>query len=274
MPENTSISTPQPLTGYRTNEEWDALLLRARDALESLDGVQDAALREQLLALLTDIDSIHREALHRLVRLFKAGVLEQVATDPAIHTLLELYDLLPAGNKPAYETPAVPMKFVRPGEWKRDKATAPGSGEIAPDRQTQTGNAPSAGNTTRSVRAARESVLAHWLPAQVSLSELVAMPSDSVMIEHEGEPLLLMQVRGQVFALDGRCARDGQPMREARLKHYTLVCPHHSGCFYDVRSGKRLAGGGAVQPLVTRVNGNGQILLGIGVPFVQIGPTT
>jgi len=44
---------------------------------------------------------LHREALHRLVRLFKERVLEQVATDPAIRTLLEMYDLLPVHTHPA-----------------------------------------------------------------------------------------------------------------------------------------------------------------------------
>ena len=47
------------------------------------------------------IDALHREALHRLVRLFKERVLEQVATDPAIRTLLEMYDLLPVHTHPA-----------------------------------------------------------------------------------------------------------------------------------------------------------------------------
>lgn len=274
MPDHTVIAAPQPLTGYRTNDEWDALLVRTRDALQALDEVEDSGLREQLLALLTDIDSIHREALHRLVRLFKAGVLEQVATDPAIHTLLELYDLLPAGAKAVKEAAAVPIKFVRPGEWNRDGAVPPGAAASSPDRAPPLDHTPSRGPSTTSERKTSPHVLPHWLPAPVKLDELAAVPSGTVTVELEGEPLLLMQVRGQVFAVEGRCATDDQPMNGAELKHYTLVCPRHSGCFYDVRSGKRLAGGGAVQPVAVRLSDGGQILLGIGVPFVPVGPTT
>ena len=51
--------------------------------------------KDKVFELLAGIDTIHREGLWRLVRLFKEGVLEQVVTDPAIHNLMELYDLLP-----------------------------------------------------------------------------------------------------------------------------------------------------------------------------------
>jgi hypothetical protein len=55
----------------------------------------DPETRERVLDLLQGIDAIHREALTRLIRLFKKGDLEQVVTDPAIRALMELYDLTP-----------------------------------------------------------------------------------------------------------------------------------------------------------------------------------
>ena len=86
----------QPLVGFRTNEEWDALLAYVNGLVAEMEQLpEDDPTRERVFDLLQGIDAIHREALSRLVRLFKDGVLEQVVTDPAIRTLMELYDLLP-----------------------------------------------------------------------------------------------------------------------------------------------------------------------------------
>jgi len=91
-----SHNSAQPLVGYRTNEEWDDLLGQIATMIEDLERLEEPDIRGRVFSALQAIDALHREALHRLVRLFKEGVLEQVATDPAIRTLLEMYDLLPA----------------------------------------------------------------------------------------------------------------------------------------------------------------------------------
>src|SRR6516164_4412962 len=91
-----SQNSAQPLIGYRTNEEWDDLLGQIATMIEDLERLEEPDIRGRVFSVLQAIDALHREALHRLVRLFKEGVLEQVATDPAIRTLLEMYDLLPA----------------------------------------------------------------------------------------------------------------------------------------------------------------------------------
>lgn len=86
---------PQALVGYRTNEEWLRLLDGVNGRLAELEAALDPNQHAQVLALLQEIDAVHRESLHRLVRLFKEGVVEQVVTDPAIRTLFGMYDLLP-----------------------------------------------------------------------------------------------------------------------------------------------------------------------------------
>lgn len=86
---------PQALVGYRTNEEWLRLLDEVNGRLAALEDTLDPDQHAQVLALLQGIDAVHRESLHRLVRLFKEGVVEQVVTDPAIRTLFGMYDLLP-----------------------------------------------------------------------------------------------------------------------------------------------------------------------------------
>jgi len=96
-----SHNSAQPLVGYRTNEEWDDLLGQIATMIEDLERLEEPDIRGRVFSALQAIDALHREALHRLVRLFKEGVLEQVATDPAIRTLLEMYDLLPVHTHPA-----------------------------------------------------------------------------------------------------------------------------------------------------------------------------
>ena len=86
----------QALIGFLSNEAWEALLASLNQRIEQMENLPEVDTRRKVFALLDDIDAVHREALHRLVRLFKEGVLEKVVTDPAIHTLMELYDLLPA----------------------------------------------------------------------------------------------------------------------------------------------------------------------------------
>jgi nitrite reductase/ring-hydroxylating ferredoxin subunit len=248
-----SQTPAQPLSGYRSNEEWDQLLEHTQSALDEVQGIADESVRKQVLALLDDVDSIHREALHRLVRLFKEGVLEQVATDPAIHTLLELYDLLPptagtdAAPTPAKEVAAVPMKFMRKEQWQAAAQLAAGG----PPK-------------------AKAAPMPHWLPVPLAVGE----PGEGgmAMVQLDDQSILMMRAVGQLYAVDARCSTDQQIMAGATLRHYTLVCPHHAGCFYDIRTGNRLAGGGRVEPMAVRVTEAGAIQLGIGMPYVSPVP--
>ena len=98
---------PQQLLGFMSNEDWDAVLAQIADLLKEVENIPYPGVKEKIFDLLQAIDTVHREPLRRLVHVFKEGVLEMVVTDPAIHTLMELYDLLPAdppGGKPL-ETP-------------------------------------------------------------------------------------------------------------------------------------------------------------------------
>lgn len=233
-------ASPQPLTGYHTNEEWDALLERARERLERVESLDDGATRTAVFELLDDLDSIHREALHRLVRLFKEGVLEQVATDPAIHTLLELYDLLPAEQ---HEARPVPIRFYRKNESPIGAST--------PLREPR-------------------SPLPHWQPVA---SAPIEVPVGAILLAgDDATPIALTRVQGVVFAVSSRCAQDGALIDHAQVRHYTLVCPHHQGCYYDVRTGKRLAGEGTLTPFTVRAPEGGPVAVGIGMPYQHAVP--
>lgn len=89
--------------------------------LDDLIGVfeqhPDPATREQIGALLGGIDLLHREGLTRLVaRLHELGgdaIVEQVARDPIVATLLGLYDLAALDLPPEQPVePAARLAFI------------------------------------------------------------------------------------------------------------------------------------------------------------------
>jgi nitrite reductase/ring-hydroxylating ferredoxin subunit len=226
-------SAEQSLVGFLSNEQWDALLADVNQRVERIEAWPEDDTRQQVFELLNGIDAMHREALRRLVRLFKEGVLEQVVTDPAIHTLMELYDLLP--------------ELVPPPEAALPKAKFP----------------------TIPIRAvpAAPSRYPHWVPALGHCDELaVGELRDNMALD--GRPLLLAR-RGtdEWYALDGHCAVDGAPLHGARLSGYTLSCPRHVGCHYDLRNGARVGGGTGITCHPVRVEADGRVLVGLDMDF-------
>ncbi|MDW5562719.1 MAG: Rieske (2Fe-2S) protein [Methanomassiliicoccus sp.] len=51
-----------------------------------------------------------------------------------------------------------------------------------------------------------------------------------------GRIVLLANVEGQLFAMDGLCSSDGGNLAEGALNGYTVRCPIH-GSEFDLRSG-------------------------------------
>lgn len=220
---------PQPLLGFRTNQEWQELVGQASAMIESLEAMRDDDLRAQVFQALESIDAIHREALHRLVRLFKQGVLEQVVTDPAIRTLMGMYDLLPPEQ--------------------------PGCAKVW-DFMPEPDKTP--------VAAAIPDDPPHWTPAP-----LVRPPGDgeALVCDFDEGPVLVAAVRGEVFAAEARCWHHGAPMLTGRLSNYTWICPHGEACIYDIRSGARLGGGPGLVCLPVQRDERGRLMVGFGIPF-------
>ncbi|MBA2237212.1 MAG: Rieske (2Fe-2S) protein [Lysobacter sp.] len=234
-------NAPQALVDFMENEAWEALVADVGVRLEALDQLPDSEIKAQVYALLQGIDAIHREGLHRLVRLFKEGVLEKVITDPAIHTLMELYDLLPVADSdpPPADTGSgpktIPIKVLAPTVARPAPAPAPASR------------------------------IPHWIPALLNRDELGT--GGCVSRSLDGVQLLLCRVDHEVFALDAQCAQDGASLAQASLQRYTLVCPSHAGCYYDIRQGSRLGGGDGVRCHPVRTDDDGRVLVGFGMPF-------
>ena len=233
--------SPQPLVGFMTNEAWDELLGQVDALVQDMDNLPYPDVKEKVFALLGGIDAIHREALGRLVRLFKEGVLEKVVTDPTIQTLMELYDLLPAEAKPVDEQLAK-IRFTRsPG--KREAKPTPAS--VAP-----TPKGPS---------------YPHWVPVLKQSQELPAGAVKECQVDDHR--IVVCRVEDAFFAVDAACAQDNSSLAGAKLNKYTLTCPHHTGCYYDVRHGARIAGTVKIECYPIKQEDDGRVLVGINMVF-------
>jgi nitrite reductase/ring-hydroxylating ferredoxin subunit len=232
----------QALVGYLSNDEWQVLLDDLNQRVERMEALPEGQTKQEVFGLLNGIDALHRESLRRLVRLFKQGVLEQVITDPAIHTLMELYDLLPdaaaAGPpSPAPKFPTIPIRAL--------SAAPPAP---APLRYP------------------------HWVPVLASADE----PTVGVLCDHiavDGLPLLLARRDEQWFALDAQCPLDGASLEGWSLSGYTLTCPSHAGCHYDIRNGSRIGGGPGLGCHPVKIDEGGRVLVGRDMDFKPALPS-
>lgn len=59
------------------------------------------------------------------------------------------------------------------------------------------------------------------------------------LIEVDGQPLLLMRVAGEFYAVGGLCPHRSAPLIQGWLRGTVLECPWHHYC-YDIRSGENL----------------------------------
>ena len=232
----------QPLVGFMSNDEWDILLGQVNALVQQMEALPAGEAKTGVFRLLDGIDAMHREALRRLVRLFKEGVLEKVVSDPAIHTLMELYDLLPA--EPDADAPPGPQAVPDRPRFPTIPIRAVAAAPAAPARYP------------------------HWVPV-LARSDALAPGAVDAAIVADGTALLLARRDDEWFALDAHCALDGAPLTGAVLNGYTLSCPRHAGCHYDVRNGVRI-GGGKAQSLAchpVKIDEAGRVMVGFGMDF-------
>jgi nitrite reductase/ring-hydroxylating ferredoxin subunit len=235
---------PQSLVGYRTNEEWNQLLAEIATVIEDLENLDDPELRAKVFHALQSIDALHREALNRLVRLFKEGVLEQVATDPAIRTMMEMYGLLPAA----------------PAEGKTWDFLTPEERAAGP----RTSSSKRQSNPPAVEPIAEPAVYPHWSPAPLNRT---VSDGEAVIVQTDDGAILLAKVEGVLRAVSASCPTHGGAMHGGTLNHVSWICPLGAGCVYDTRTGARLGGGPGLIAFAVRQAEDGNVLIGIGMPY-------
>ena len=241
----------QALVGYRTNAEWNDLVAQVGAMIAAIEDIPDPAIQAKVLNALQGIDEIHREALHRLVRLFKDGVLEQVITDPSIKTLMGMYDLLPS------EAPsrAKSIDFLTPEE------RAAGNARSSSVLQAQ---------IIPPLAAVTPQELPRWTPAPLD-DELAN--GRHALAEFDGHHLILARVRDEDFAVDATCTHHHAAMSGGTLNAYAWMCPSGPGCSYDIRNGARMGGGVPLVCHPVQRDDRGRVLVGFGMPFKPAMPS-
>lgn len=236
----TASQARQPLVGYLSNEQWDALLAEVNSLVQQMDALPPGETKDSVFRLLDGVDAMHREALRRLVRLFKDGVLEKVVSDPAIRTLMDLYDLLPESSESSESSEST--ESPQPPAPARTFATIP-IRVVPPTPQR----------------------FPRWVPVLARRDDLAAGTVRECQVDDRS--LLLCRHDDEIFAVDSRCARDGSSLRDATLSGYMLTCPQHPGCHYDVRQGSPMGAGTGIACLPIQMDDQGRVLAGLDMEF-------
>ena len=59
----------------------------------------------------------------------------------------------------------------------------------------------------------------------------------SKQVDFEGEPVLLVNVEGEIFAISDRCSHADTSLSTGEVKGHQIMCPHH-GAKFDLRTGE------------------------------------
>ena len=249
----TTNDRAQPLVGFRTNEEWKDILAQVAVMIEDLEQVEDPEIRRKIFTTLQAVDAVHREALHRLVRLFKEGVLDQVVTDPAIHTLMGMYDLLPANA-------TTDGKF---GDFLTAEERSAGA-RRSTTNPVQMGTSAPAPPGLAHTALAHTDCQPHW--ARVPLARPME-DGEAVIFEAEEGSVVVTRVDSSLYAIGAVCPTHAAVMVGGVMKGLSWLCPHGPGCVYDIRNGSRLGGGPGITAHPVRAADGGGVQVGFGIPF-------
>ncbi len=212
-------------------ETYMNLLRQLDDLVTIFEHHPDPATQEQVAALLSGLDMLHREGLGRLVSAIRdAGaeaLLDQATEDPVVKTLLGLYDLADL-DIPEEASPAQPGAFVSVEQLtvgRRPNAASPRAPQTAPTK-------PSPFVPVERLTVGRKPK-ATWV--EVARTEDLP-PGGMRAVEVDEIRALLVNVEGEIYAYRNVCPGSEVPLEWARLEGTELVCPE-DGSRYDARTG-------------------------------------
>ena len=112
--------------------------------------------------------------------------------------------------------------------------------------------------------------VARWIPSRHSAEKLSAglLYSDQI----EDAFIFLCLVEGKTYAFSAECMVNHELMFGAQIDGYTLVCPHHQGCLYDIRNGARLGSDAYLGCYPVKKEAQ-RILIGLDMPFIPELPS-
>jgi len=64
-------------------------------------------------------------------------------------------------------------------------------------------------------------------------------PGERLFLEINGEPVVVINLAGKLFAVGDVCTHDEGPLGDGEIDGYQIICPRH-GARFDLRTGKAL----------------------------------
>ncbi len=182
---------------------------RIATLVSELEQAPDSDVKRTAFELLENVDHLHRSCVWRLFELITElggkGLVDRLASDPAVKMLFVLYDLIPSQ----------PLRPVQAAV----EVHAPSASGFVP-----------LANLAGPRAAWRVAFAAEDLPA-----------GSIHGIEIDRVPVLLVCTDGDIFAYRNACSGSVLPLHLGTLVNGDLHCPWH-GCRYDARSGAALEG--------------------------------
>jgi len=257
--------------------------------------------RDQVMEMLSLIDALHRQGLQHLVGVLQAqgpAPFDQLVADPAVQTLLTLYDLMPPSLREQVELvietlgPTIAgqgfsvevldvvdgvVSLRLNGSHNDTRMTLkqtietelrecfPGFNSIEV-RDESKAPAP--------VQAGRFIPLQHIRtikrPIFTAVASVESLPPGTLKgVEAEGIRVLLCNLDGDVYAYRNACEGSVLPLDGGQLKGFALLCPWHN-CVYDIRTGRRLDGGSGRLTVIPVALREGMIQLALAVEPVAV----
>jgi 3-phenylpropionate/trans-cinnamate dioxygenase ferredoxin component len=63
---------------------------------------------------------------------------------------------------------------------------------------------------------------------------------ERLFLEIDGDPIVIFNLAGGLFAIADLCSHDGGPLGEGELENHAVICPRH-GARFDILTGKVLS---------------------------------
>ena len=267
----------QPEQELEPEDELQAVADLTDQLIQEFEQHPDEQVREKVFRLLDAVDRLHRPGLVALMQFLESknlwGIIEQARSDPAIRTLLELYDLMPQTEEQQVQKA---LDRVRPYIHSHGGEVELLGVKDGIVRVRLAGSCHGCSGSAVTLRRGVEEALKADLPGFKALEEVeeppppTADPSfisleevaealgkpiflDAVRLEEvspgsmkgvmlEAVNVLICNVDGEVYALQNACQGRGLPLDMGELRGETIICRWH-GCRYDARTGKAIPGG-------------------------------
>jgi len=295
------IMTDQPSADNVPEESLKHITLRLDGLIQAFEQHPIIQVRDQVMEMLSLIDSLHRQGVQHLVEVLQAQgstSFDKALVDPAVQTLLTLYDLMPPeprehaeqvietlGPYIAAQGASVEVLEVVDGvvylclsDVHDDNAVMlkqtietqlrenfPGFRSLELRDQSKLPAPVQAGRfiPLQQIRTIKR-------PVFTSVAPVESFPPGTLKsIEVEGIRVLLCNLNGDVYAYRNACAGSALPLDLGQLKGYTLLCPWHN-CLYDIRTGKRLDGESGRLTVIPVALREGMIQLALAVEPVAV----